>query len=156
MPGYSESLGKHLESKGVWHRFVEFSDPVKTVEQAGRKVPVDKIVKSIVMIDSNGSPLLAILRAQDRVSFRKIKRLLGVKDVRLANAEEVLNASGFPAGGVAPFNSIARALLDPTVLTNETCFVGGGDIDKLLEVRTQDIVEMVRPKIVDIRDEREK
>ena len=154
MSGYIESLGNFLNSKGVWHRFIEFSDPVKTVEQAGKKVPVERIVKSIVMVDSNGAALLAIIGAQHRVSFRKIKRLLEVRDVRLANAEEVLKASGFPVGGVAPFNLIRRVLLDPAVLTNETCFVGGGDIDKLLEVRTQDIVEMMHPRIVDIRDER--
>jgi prolyl-tRNA editing enzyme YbaK/EbsC (Cys-tRNA(Pro) deacylase) len=154
MPSYSESLGRLLDSKGVWHRFIEFNDPVKTVEQAGRKVPVEKIVKSIVMIDSNGNPLLAILGAQSRVSFRKIKGLLAVKDVHLAGAEEVLKFSGFPAGGVAPFNSIKTVLLDPTVLTNEICFVGGGDVDKLLEVKTRDIVEIMGPRIVDIRDER--
>jgi prolyl-tRNA editing enzyme YbaK/EbsC (Cys-tRNA(Pro) deacylase) len=156
MSSYSESLRDFLNSKKVWHRFIEFSDPVKTVEQAGKKVPVERIVKSIVMVDSNGAALLAIIGAQDRVSFRKIKRLLEVRDVRLANAEEVLKASGFPAGGVAPFNSITRVLLDPTVLSNETCFVGGGDIDRLLEVRTHDIVEIVHPRIVDIRDERKK
>ena len=154
MPKYSESLGNFLDSKEVWHRFVEFSEPVKTVEQASRKVPAEKIVKSIVMIDSNGVPLLAILRAQNKLSFRKIKQLLSVNDVRLASAEEVLNASGFPAGGVAPFNPITRTLLDPTVLTIETCFVGGGDVDKLLEVRTRDIVEIMRPRIADILDER--
>jgi prolyl-tRNA editing enzyme YbaK/EbsC (Cys-tRNA(Pro) deacylase) len=148
-------LGNLLDSKGVWHRFIEFSEPVKTVEQAGRKVPVEKIVKSIVLVDSNGNPLLAILRAQSRVSFRKIKRLLAVRDVRLAGAEEVLRFSGFPAGGVAPFNSIKTVLLDPTVLTNEICFVGGGDVDKLLEVKARDIVEVMQARIVDIRDERQ-
>lgn len=154
MPRYSEILRDLLDSKGIWHRFIEFSDPVKTVEQASSKVPVDRIVKSIVMIDSSGGPVLAILRAQDRVSFRKIKRLLAVKDVRLASPDEVLAASGFPAGGVAPFTSITTVLLDPAVLANKTCFVGGGDVDKLLEVKTGDILEKVRPRIVDIHDER--
>ncbi|HUK50323.1 MAG TPA: YbaK/EbsC family protein [Terriglobales bacterium] len=154
LPSYSESLRDFLASKGIWHRFVEFNEPVKTVEQASRQVPAEKIVKSIVMIDSNGLPLLAILRAKHKLSFRKIKKLLEVKDVRLASAEEVLNASGFPAGGVPPFNSIARTLLDPKVLTIDTCFVGGGDVDQLLEVKTRDIVEVMSPKIADILDDR--
>jgi len=154
MDNYSEALKKFLDSKGVWHRFVEFSEPVKTAEQAARKVPVDRIAKSIVMVDSNGHPLLAILKAQDRVSYRKIKKLLAVKDVRLAGAEEVLRFSGFPVGGVAPFNPINPVLLDPGVLSTDTVFVGGGDVDKLLEVKTKDIVDVVLPKVVDILDER--
>ena len=97
MAVYSQRLKDVLLSKNLWHRFIEFSEPVKTVEQAGRKVPVEEIVKSIVMIDSDGNPLLAIVKAQSMVSFRKIKKLLEVKDIRLASPEEVLKHSGFPA-----------------------------------------------------------
>jgi prolyl-tRNA editing enzyme YbaK/EbsC (Cys-tRNA(Pro) deacylase) len=136
--------------RNVWHRFIEFSEPVKTVEQAGRKVQVEKIAKSIVMLDSRGAPLLAIIPAQSKVSHKKIKQLLAVKDVRLASPEEVLTQSGYPAGGVSPFNNIERVLLDPKLLSNETVIVGGGDVDKLMEIRTKDIVQVLNPQIADI------
>jgi len=154
MPDYSQKLEAFLLSRDLWHRFIEFSEPVKTVEQAGRKVPVERIAKSIVMVDSEGSPLLAIVRAQSMVSHRKIKSLLGVKDVRLANPEEVLRHSGFPVGGVPPFNSINRVLLDPEILKDETCIAGGGDVNKLIEVRTMDLVGALNPKIADISETR--
>ena len=156
MTEYSQRLKDVLLSKNLWHRFIEFSEPVKTVEQAGRKVPVEKIVKSIVMVDSDGNPLLAIVRAESMVSFRKIKKLLEVKDVRLASPEEVLKHSGFPAGGVPPLNSIDRVLLDPEVLKSETCIVGGGDVNKLMEMKTKDVVDTLKPRIADIRDEKPK
>jgi len=73
-----------------------------------------------------------------------------VKDVRLASPEEVLKHSGYPAGGVSPFNNISRVLLDPQVLKSETAIVGGGDIHKLMEVRTEDIVKILKPMIEDI------
>ena len=149
-PDYSEKLKLLLSSKNVWHRFIEFSEPVKTVEQAGRKVQVEKIAKSIVMVDSNGDPLLAIVPAKSKVSHRKIKSLAAVRDVRLASPEEVLKHSGYPAGGVSPFNNINRIILDPQVLRSETAIVGGGDLDKLVEVRTEDIVNILKPKIDDI------
>jgi len=102
------------------------------------------------MVDSNGDPLVAIVPAQSKVSHRKIKTLLAVKDVRLANPEEVLKHSGYPAGGVSPFNNINRVILDPQVLRSETAIVGGGDLDKLVEVRTENIVNILKPKIDDI------
>jgi prolyl-tRNA editing enzyme YbaK/EbsC (Cys-tRNA(Pro) deacylase) len=111
---------------------------------------VDKIAKSIVMIDSNSEPLLAIVPAQSKVSHKKIKALLAVRDIRLASPEEVLKYSGYPAGGVSPFNNISRVLLDPQVLGSEKVIVGGGDVDKLMEVRTEDIVSLLKPKIDDI------
>lgn len=147
---YSEKLKSFLTVKGVWHRFIEFNEPVKTVEQAARKVQAEKIAKSIVMVDSNGDPLLAIVPARSRVSHRKIKILFAVRDVRLASSEEVLTHSGYPVGGVPPFNNITRVLVDPEVLRSETAIVGGGDIDKLVELRTEDIVAFSNAKIADI------
>lgn len=147
---YSDKLKLLLTSQHVWHRFIEFSEPVRTAEQAARKVQVEKVAKSIVMVDSNGDPLLAIVPAQSKVSHRKLKTLLAVKDVRLASPEEVLEHSGYPAGGVSPFNNINRAIIDPQVLKSETAIIGGGDLDKLVEVRTEDIVGILKPKIADI------
>jgi len=150
---YSELLRSFLLSHRIWHRFIEFDESVKTVEQASRKVDVEQIVKSIVLVDSNKAPLLVILPAKNRISYRKIKVLLSVKDVRLANEEEVLTYSGYSVGGVPPFNLLKRALVDREVLKNPTAIAGGGDINKLVELRTKDIVEIVKPIIADLTNE---
>jgi len=150
----STSYGKQLESTlsslHLWYRFIEFDEAVKTVEQAAKKVQAEKIAKSIVMIDSNGEPLLAIVSAQNLVSHKKLKALLNVRDVRLANAQEVLEHSGYPVGGVPPYNKIKRVFLDQQVLRDETTIVGGGDINKLVEIRTKDIVTALNPIVTDI------
>jgi len=147
---YSDRLRTTLSSMQLWYRFIEFDGPVKTVEQAAKSVEAEKIAKSIVMIDSNGEPLLAIIPAQSMVSHKKLKGLLNVRDVRLANAEEVLRHSGYPVGGVPPFNKIKRVLLDQQVLRSETAIVGGGDINMLLEIRTKDIVTAANAKVADV------
>jgi len=147
---YSEKLRTFLTSRNIWHHFIEFNEPVKTVEQAAKKVQVEKIAKSIVMVDSDDNFLVAIVPAKNRVSHRKIKILLAVRDLRLASPQEVLDKCGYPVGGVSPFNNISRVLLDPQVLKNNTTIVGGGDIDKLLEIRAIDIVDVLNPKIADI------
>ena len=147
---YAEQLRATLSSLHLWFRFIEFDEPVKTVEQAAKKVEARKIAKSIVMIDSHGEPLLAIVPALSMVSHKRLKELLNVRDVRLANAHEVLRHSGYPAGGVPPFNKIKRVFLDQQVLRDETVIVGGGDTDKLLEIRTNDIVTTLNPTVTDV------
>src|SRR5438128_11401885 len=102
--GYSESLRTTLVSKGIWHRFIEFDEPVRTVEEAARKVSADRIIKSIVLIGSDKKPILAILPAKNRISYKQIKILLKVKDVRLAHPDEVLDQSGYLVGGVPLYN----------------------------------------------------
>jgi Cys-tRNA(Pro)/Cys-tRNA(Cys) deacylase len=146
----SKTLTSFLTSRNVWHRLIEFDEPVRTVEQASRQVNAEKIVKSIVMIDSDGNPTLALVAARSMVSHKKLKKLLDVKDVRLASHEEVLNFSGYPAGGVPPFNDVKRVIADPEILKNETIVVGGGDVDKLLEIRTGDVIQISNAQIIDI------
>lgn len=146
----SKTLTSFLTSRNVWHRLIEFDEPVRTVEQASRQVNAEKIVKSIVMIDSDGNPTLALVPARSMVSHKKLKKLLDVKDVRLASHEEVLNFSGYPAGGVPPFNDVKRVIADPEILKNETIVVGGGDVDKLLEIRTGDVIQISNAQIIDI------
>lgn len=147
---YSESLRATLESKGIWHRFIEFNEPVRTVEEAARKVPAEQIIKSIVMIGSDDKPILAILPAKNRISYKKIKTLLHVKYVRLAQPEEVLEHSGYPVGGVPPFNKINRILLDPTVKRNAKSIAGGGDPDKLVEIETNDLFAVLDAEVADL------
>ncbi len=148
-PNYSGTLRATLVSKRIWHRFIEFDEPVRTVEEASRKISADRIIKSIVLIGSDRKPILAILPAQNRISYKKIKTLLKVKDVRLAQPDEVLEQSGYPVGGVPPFNKITRILLDPTVQRNARSIAGGGDPDKLVELETRDIFEFLDPIIAD-------
>jgi prolyl-tRNA editing enzyme YbaK/EbsC (Cys-tRNA(Pro) deacylase) len=146
---YSESLRTTLVSRGIWHRFIEFDEPVRTVEEAARKVSADKIIKSIVLIGSDKKPILAILPARNKINYKKIKTLLKVKDVRLAQSDEVLEYSGYPVGGVPPFNKISRILLDPTVQQNARSIGGGGDPNKLVEFETRDMLECLDPIIAD-------
>jgi len=148
-PNYSEHLRVTLVSKGIWHRFIEFDDPVRTVEEAARKVSADRIIKSIVLVGSDKKPILAILPAKNKISYKKIKTLLKIKDVRLAQPDEVLEHSGYPVGGVPTFNKIIRILLDPTVQRNARSIAGGGDPDKLVELETRDILEFLNPVIAD-------
>ena len=140
-------------SNRLWHRFIEFDEPVKTVDQAAKKVTAERIAKSIILVDSDSLPLMVILPAKNRISYRKVKSLLNVKDVRLANEEEVLAYSGYPVGGVPPFNKVKRALLDRQVLKNAISIVGGGDVNKLVELKTEDIVDKVSPIVADLTRE---
>ena len=148
-PNYSEHLRTTLVSKGIWHRFIEFNEPVRTVEEAAKKVSADKIIKSIVLVGSDKKPILAILPAKNKISYKKIKTLLKVKDVRLAQPDEVLEHSGYPVGGVPPFNKISRILLDPTVQRNARSIAGGGDPDTLVELETRDMLEFLDPIVAD-------
>ena len=62
----------------------------------------------------------------------------------LADADTVLNATGWPAGGVAPVGSKVplRTLIDERVMALEIVYGGGGTEHTLLRLRPSDIVRL--------------
>lgn len=84
------------------------------------------------------------------ISYKKVKALLSVRDVRLATEQEVLLHSGYPVGGVPPFNRLTRVFMDTQVLKNSNMIVGGGDVTKLVELRTKDVVKNLKPVVTDL------
>ncbi|MEM5831909.1 MAG: YbaK/EbsC family protein [Candidatus Aenigmatarchaeota archaeon] len=139
-----------LERNKVNVEFIETSSS-KTVEESSKYVPVDLIVKTLVFIDSNNNPFALILLGKDKADFKKIKKFLNVKDVRLANDEEVFNYSGFKVGAVVPifFKKISTVLLDKKVLDKEYVYSGGGRENLLMKISVKDIIRLTNCKIGD-------
>ena len=62
---------------------------------------VGAIVKSL-LFRTNNSFLICLIAGDRRCSLNKLKKILGKKDVSMANADEVKLNTGFSIGGVAP------------------------------------------------------
>ena len=65
------------------------------------KCEVGAIVKSL-LFRTEDSFLICLIAGDRRCSLNKLKKILGKKDVSMANAEEVKENTGFSIGGVAP------------------------------------------------------
>ena len=62
---------------------------------------VGAIVKSLLFKTKN-TFTLCLVAGDKKVSLNKIKKMLNLKDVSMASAEEVKNITGFTIGGVSP------------------------------------------------------
>lgn len=61
-----------------------------------------QIVKSLVVI-ADGVPAVALTSGANRIDLDRLAAVLGVDEVRMADAEEVRAATGFVIGGTPPF-----------------------------------------------------
>ncbi|HZX34338.1 MAG TPA: YbaK/EbsC family protein [archaeon] len=113
----------------------------------------DKVAKSIVLVDSNKSPVLVILLGKDRVDFQKLKKILNVSDVRLAEPYEVLEMTGFEVGGVPPVSIYGiRTIIDKSAAEKEEIVCGGGDVRHLMRIKVKEILENVEDvEVADVK-----
>jgi len=109
-------------------------------------------VKTLVFV-CDGEYVLAMVPGDRRVDASKVADEVGAKSVRVARGEEVVDATGFEPGAVAPFprRDVVAALIDRTLLQHAAVWVGAGshahiamlapsDLQRLAGARTADIV----------------
>jgi prolyl-tRNA synthetase len=85
-----------------------------------------QLVKTMVYI-ADGSPVAVLLRGDRTLEEIKLKNHLGVKDIRLANDQEVYDATGVPVGYLGPIGLTIRLLADQEVMGLGAVTVGANE-----------------------------
>ena len=149
-----QRVASFLGAAAVDATIQEFPGGTPTAEEAARAAGCQpgRIVKSLVFVGEPGF-VLALVPGDRKADERKVAAAAGSPTVRIAAAKEVVSATGFEPGGVAPFPqaSIACALLDHSLLQYAKVWIGAGsefhmaslapvDLQRLAGARPADLV----------------
>jgi Cys-tRNA(Pro) deacylase len=152
------NLKAYLIRVGVEFEFFEKQE-THTAEAAAKSlgVPVSKILKSIIFVDENKFPLLAIVRGDQYVSRKKLQRIFNLKKAKIADQKIAEQTTGYPTGGIPPIGhkNPLRTVIDPLVLENEFIWAGGGTRKKMVKLRTSDILQLSKAQVSEISVEYE-
>ncbi|MFW6110777.1 MAG: aminoacyl-tRNA deacylase [Thermoproteota archaeon] len=114
-----------------------------------------RILKSIVF-QSNLGTIIALVRGDQRVSEKKLAGVVGAQKVQLAKAEKVRETTGYHIGGVPPVGHAYEQnmiyVLDQELLQCDKVYAGGGDSRSQLNIKIEDIIRLVTPKLADISE----
>jgi prolyl-tRNA editing enzyme YbaK/EbsC (Cys-tRNA(Pro) deacylase) len=134
-------------------RLEEFSAGTETAEAAALAVgcPIGQIVKSLVF-RCDGRSLLVLVPGDKRADRAKIAAAAGCEQVKVAGPDEVLRATGFSVGGVAPFplRAIETVLIDRALLLHETVWVGAGSDRHMAALAPTDLVRLARARAASV------
>jgi len=102
-------VGEFIEKFDPKLKILVLKTTAKTAQDAANSLncEVGAIVKSL-LFRSNGNFLICLIAGDRRCSLNKLKKILGKKDVSMANADEVKLNTGFSIGGVAPIAHIKK------------------------------------------------
>ncbi len=81
-----------------------FDESTHTSELAAKAVGVEvaQIAKTLMFL-ADGNPVLVVACGDRKINTKKLGKELGAKKVRFADADSVLELTGFSPGGVCPF-----------------------------------------------------
>jgi prolyl-tRNA editing enzyme YbaK/EbsC (Cys-tRNA(Pro) deacylase) len=148
-----ERVATVLRGAAVDARIEEFSEGAATARDAARLIgcELSQIVKSLVFV-CDGSFVLALVPGDQRANEPAIGAATGATDVRVANAEEVMFATGFAPGGVAPFplRAVTRTLIDTSFIQHQVVWMGAGTSEYMASIAPQVLQRLTRAAAVDL------
>jgi prolyl-tRNA editing enzyme YbaK/EbsC (Cys-tRNA(Pro) deacylase) len=154
-PEQVERVAAVLRATGVDARLEEFPDGTPTAAAAAKAVGCDQsqIVKSLVLV-SDGLPVLALVPGDRRADADKVTAALGAGYTRVAKADEVVAATGFDPGGVAPFPlpRISRVLMERELLLHDLVWAGAGSERHMVGLAPGDLARLTSAETVDLSE----
>lgn len=130
-----------------------FREHLTTAALAAEALGTDlgSIAKSILLF-AGGQPVLVVAAGDRRVDRAKVRDLLQQGKVVIASAPEVLEVTGFVAGGVAPVGLRQRAtvLLDESLQRYGAIWAGGGVPEAMLKLTVADLPLVTGGRFADV------
>ena len=136
---YTEHVYEYLEHGGAQH----------SAEVLG--LDPFAVVKTLVMQDDKGRPLIVLMHGNRTVSTRNLARQIGVKSVEPCTPETANRHSGYLVGGTSPFGTRKPmpVYIERSILALPKVCLNGGRRGYLLGIAPEICVRLLKAQAVD-------
>ena len=149
-------LQNFLEENKIWHHFINKPETIHTKDASlSSGIKLHQLTKSLVLLDQDKKAILAIIPGDCKLSLSKVKIFLGIKKLQLVPFEQAQNYSGYLPGATPMiYHKVKmKVVLDKKLLEYESIYGGGGSRDRLLELKTNDVIRLNSAIVEDICEE---
>ena len=110
-------------------------------------VPEHEVIKTLVMEDEGGSPLIVLMHGDKEVSTKALARILGVKSVRPCDPKTAERHTGYRVGGTSPFGTKKPlpVYMEETITGLSRILINAGSRGLLAEMPPSELVRVLNP-----------
>jgi Cys-tRNA(Pro) deacylase len=120
---------------------------------SARELNVDEhaVVKTLVMEDEDGKPLIVLMHGDCKVSTKELARQSGHKKIEPCTPEVANRHTGYMVGGTSPFGTKKQMpiFIEKTILDLPLIYINGGRRGFLVGVHPHDILRALSPTVVE-------
>ena len=112
---------------------------------------VGAIVKSL-LLRTEGNFILCLVAGDKRCSLNKVKKILNMKDVSMADANQVKSQTGFSIGGVSPIAHLNKnkILIDTSLSRYEYVYAAAGHPNSIFKISYKQLIKLTEGTKEDI------
>jgi prolyl-tRNA editing enzyme YbaK/EbsC (Cys-tRNA(Pro) deacylase) len=148
----AQSVQAWLASRAPDLRYIEVQESTATVETAAKALGVQpgRIAKTLA-VRAGELLFLLVTRGDARLDNRKCKDEFGARP-RMLGADETLELTGHPVGGVCPFGlkTPLPVYMDVSLRDFDVVYPAGGSLNTSVEVPVERLFDLVAERWVDL------
>jgi Cys-tRNA(Pro) deacylase len=116
------------------------------------KVDERQVIKTLVMEDANGNPVLVLMHGDREVSTKALARALGVKAFKPCHPQVANRHTGYLVGGISPFGTKKPlgVCVEESILGLEKIYINAGKRGFLAELSPKDLIRILKPIVVNV------
>jgi Cys-tRNA(Pro)/Cys-tRNA(Cys) deacylase len=145
---------KWLRTQGVKFDVLDYELTEIGADHAAAAVarPLEMVCKTLIVKATGNAYWTAIVPGDQRFDPRRMAAAIGVRHADLADAAEAEKVTGYRVGGICPF-AMRRKLpvvIEELLLALDTIIVNGGRRGVLIEMETEELVQLLNAQPADI------
>ena len=115
-------------------------------------VPEHQVVKTLIMENEKGEPLVVLMHGDRKVSTKALAREAGMKRIAPCKPEAAQRHSGYLIGGTSPFGTrkAMPVYLERSVLALPRIYINGGRRGYLLGMDSAELARVLSPVLVEV------
>ena len=123
-------------------------------KRAAGKLGVDEhcVIKTLVMEDETGKPLIILMHGDKEVSTKSIARIIGVKSISPCNPVIAEKHTGYKVGGTSPFGTkkVMPVYMEATIADLQAIFINAGSRGLLAKMSSAELIRILTPVAVSV------
>jgi len=138
---------------------IQYQEHLYTYEEHGgtavaaRTLGVDEhaVIKTLVMEDEGGKPLVVLMHGDREVSVKALARQIGARSVQICKPDVAQKHSGYLVGGTSPFGTrkVMPVFVEAGIMALERIWINGGSRGFLVGITPADLDRVLAPKRVE-------
>jgi Cys-tRNA(Pro) deacylase len=122
--------------------------------QFAREQRIDEylVVKTLIMEDDIGEPLVVLMHGDRQVSLRELARQIGARKVQPCTPAVADRHSGYQVGGTSPFGTRRRMPIycEASIADLQRVYINGGRRGYIISLATSELLRVLDPVLVHV------
>ena len=135
------------------HRVVRHHQ-VSSLEEAAkaRGIVPSQVIKTMLVRRAENDYLFVLVPGDRKISWRKLRRQLGVNRAAMPGADEAVEATGYVPGTITPLGAVKGWPVVADASMRGMVSIGGGAPGVAIAIDAADLVEMLEAEVADVAD----